>query len=44
MYYDQNTAAKSKTVGGITMGPFYISPEQIAIGIIVELICFLPST
>ncbi|CAF4570593.1 unnamed protein product [Rotaria sp. Silwood1] len=44
MYYDQSEIAKSKTVNGINMGPFYITPEQIAIGIIAELICFLPST
>ncbi|CAF4044663.1 unnamed protein product, partial [Rotaria sp. Silwood2] len=44
MYYDQSAIAKSHTVNGITMGPFYITPEQIAIGIIAELICFLPST
>ncbi|CAF1616393.1 unnamed protein product [Adineta ricciae] len=44
MYYDQKASADVKTTGGIAMGPFYITPEQIAIGIIVELICFLPST
>ncbi|UJR27333.1 hypothetical protein I4U23_008626 [Adineta vaga] len=44
MYYDQKADANTKTTGGISMGPLYITPEQIAIGIIVELICFLPST
>ncbi|CAF4444565.1 unnamed protein product, partial [Rotaria magnacalcarata] len=36
--------AKTTTTGGISMGPFFITPEQIGIGVIVELICFLPST
>ncbi|CAF3607443.1 unnamed protein product [Adineta steineri] len=42
MYYD--IKPDTSTPGGITLGPFYITPEQISIGIIVELICFLPST
>ncbi|CAF1178747.1 unnamed protein product [Adineta steineri] len=42
MYYD--IKPDSSTPGGITIGPFYITPEQISIGLIVELICFLPST
>ncbi|CAM4771183.1 unnamed protein product [Rotaria magnacalcarata] len=44
MYYDLSAEAKTTTTGGISMGPFFITPEQIGIGVIVELICFLPST
>lgn len=29
MYYDQRAEAKAKTAGGISMGPFYITPEQV---------------
>jgi hypothetical protein len=29
--------------GGITIGPFYLTPEQIGIGVIVNLIVFPPS-
>ena len=29
MYYDQSTEAQNQTVGGITVGPFYITPKQV---------------
>ncbi|CAM2704890.1 unnamed protein product [Rotaria socialis] len=44
MYYDLSAQAKTVTAGAISAGPFFITPEQIGIGVIVELICFLPST
>ena len=31
MYYDQKANADVKTTGGIAMGPFYITPEQVCI-------------
>ncbi|CAF0742236.1 unnamed protein product [Didymodactylos carnosus] len=44
MYYDQTQESKKTTSGGLSIGPFYVTPEQIGIGVMVELICFLPST
>ncbi|CAF0957173.1 unnamed protein product, partial [Didymodactylos carnosus] len=44
MYYDQTQESKKTTSGGLSIGPFYVTPQQIGIGVIVELICFIPST
>ena len=30
MYYDQSTEAKARTAGGINIGPFLITPEQVS--------------
>ncbi|CAF1188688.1 unnamed protein product, partial [Adineta ricciae] len=45
LYYDQKNDAKSSTGGksSLSFGPLYITPEQIGIGIIVELLVFIPS-
>ncbi|CAF0978864.1 unnamed protein product [Rotaria sordida] len=46
MYYDLSTEAKSskKTHGSIlSIGPLHITPEQIGIGIMVELLSLIPS-
>ncbi len=29
MYYDQTTEAKTETSGGMVVGPFLITPEQV---------------
>jgi hypothetical protein len=29
MYYDQSTEAKTQPAGGISLGPFLITPEQV---------------
>ncbi len=29
MYYDQSAEAKTNATGGINMGPFHITPEQV---------------
>jgi len=29
MYYDQSTEANTQTSGGINVGPFLITPEQV---------------
>ncbi|CAF4459945.1 unnamed protein product [Rotaria sp. Silwood2] len=46
MYYDLSTEAKSsnKTEGSsLSIGPLHITPEQIGIGIMVELLSLIPS-
>jgi hypothetical protein len=40
IYYDQTTEEKSNN---LSLGPVYISSEQIVIGIIVELLSLFPS-
>jgi polycystin 1L2 len=40
LYYDLD---KGTTTGGIEIGPFYLTPEQIGIGIMVNIIIFPPS-
>ena len=44
LYYDQAHDAEN-TVGtnSLSFGPLHISPEQIGIGVIVELLSFVPS-
>jgi hypothetical protein len=29
MYYDQSADAATQTAGGISIGPFFITPEQV---------------
>ncbi|CAF0859705.1 unnamed protein product [Rotaria sordida] len=44
MYYDLSTEAKASREGSkLSIGPFYISREQIAIGIMIELLSLVPS-
>ncbi|UJR16137.1 hypothetical protein I4U23_003048 [Adineta vaga] len=45
LYYDQAQDAKAKNSNSasLSIGPLYITPEQIGIGIIVELLVFVPS-
>ncbi|CAF3596750.1 unnamed protein product [Rotaria sp. Silwood1] len=44
LYYDQaNEAKTTKTTGSLSLGPLYITPQQISIGIIVELLSLVPT-
>ncbi|CAF1068198.1 unnamed protein product [Adineta steineri] len=44
LYYDQtNETNTNQTDGSLSFGPFYISSQQISIGIIVEILSFFPS-
>ncbi|CAF1035223.1 unnamed protein product [Adineta ricciae] len=44
LYYDQVAAAKaSVNTASLAFGPLHITPEQISVGVIVELLSFLPS-
>ena len=46
MYYDASTEAKSSNItagNSLSIGPLYISPQQIGIGIMVELLSLIPS-
>ncbi|CAF3978323.1 unnamed protein product [Rotaria sp. Silwood2] len=43
LYYDQAQQAKNATSGGFHLGPLYITREQIVIGFIVDILCFVPS-
>ncbi|CAF3869870.1 unnamed protein product, partial [Adineta steineri] len=46
MYYDLANAAKASSEthsGALSIGPFYIAPQQIGIGIMVELFTLVPS-
>ncbi|CAF1336506.1 unnamed protein product [Adineta steineri] len=44
LYYDQtNETNINQTDGSLSFGPFYISSQQISIGIIVEILSFFPS-
>ncbi|CAM4981739.1 unnamed protein product, partial [Rotaria socialis] len=44
LYYDQSNDAETNTsTRSLSLGPLYISPEQIGIGIIVEVLTFVPS-
>ncbi|CAF1309622.1 unnamed protein product [Rotaria magnacalcarata] len=44
LYYDQSNDADTNTnTRSLALGPLYISPEQIGIGIIVEVLTIVPS-
>ncbi|CAF0846743.1 unnamed protein product [Adineta steineri] len=46
MYYDLSNEANASSEthsGALSIGPFYIAPQQIGIGIMVELFTFIPS-
>ena len=44
MYYDLSNEAKTtNSTSGFSLGPIYLSPQQVVIGIIVELIALIPS-
>ena len=44
MYYDLSAEAKTtNNTSSLSLGPIYLSPQQIIIGIIVELIALMPS-
>jgi hypothetical protein len=44
LYYDQmNEANNNEKLDGLSIGPFYFSREQIAIGIISDILLFIPS-
>ncbi|CAF1131898.1 unnamed protein product [Adineta steineri] len=46
MYYDLSNEANASSEthsGALSIGPFYIAPQQIGIGIMVELLTFIPS-
>ncbi|CAF0947824.1 unnamed protein product [Adineta steineri] len=46
MYYDLSNEAKASSKahsGALSIGPFYIAPQQIGIGIMVELFTLIPS-
>ncbi|CAF4055957.1 unnamed protein product [Adineta steineri] len=46
MYYDLSNAVKASSEthsGALSIGPFYIAPQQIGIGIMVELFTLVPS-
>ncbi|CAF1390512.1 unnamed protein product, partial [Adineta ricciae] len=46
MYYDLSNEAKSTNttqINGLAIGPLYITPQQIAIGVMVELLTLVPS-
>ncbi|CAF1313923.1 unnamed protein product [Adineta ricciae] len=44
LYYDQVATAKANVnTASLAFGPLHITPEQISIGVIVELLTFLPS-
>ncbi|CAF0785228.1 unnamed protein product [Adineta steineri] len=46
MYYDLSNEANASSEthsGALSIGPFYITPQQIGIGIMVELFTFIPS-
>lgn len=30
MYYDQSAEAKTRTAGGLAIGPFLVTPEQVS--------------
>jgi hypothetical protein len=36
MYYDQKSDANTKKSGGITMGPLYITPEQVCSSLLAD--------
>ena len=42
LYYDQAAAAKTQGTG-LTVGPLFVTSEQVGIGVVVELLSFLPS-
>ncbi len=43
MYYDLSNEGKTANVTSLSLGPIYISSEQIIIGIIVDLFALIPS-
>ncbi|CAF4333770.1 unnamed protein product [Adineta steineri] len=46
MYYDLSNEADASSEthsGALSIGPFYIAPQQIGIGIMVELFTLIPS-
>ncbi|CAF3428948.1 unnamed protein product, partial [Rotaria sp. Silwood2] len=44
LYYDQaNEAKTTKTTESLSFGPLYITPQQIGIGVIVELLSLVPT-
>ncbi|UJR09075.1 hypothetical protein I4U23_013322 [Adineta vaga] len=46
MYYDLSNEAKSANqtqTNGLVIGPLYITPQQIGIGVMVELLTLIPS-
>jgi hypothetical protein len=43
MYYDLSNEVQTANVTSLSLGPIYISSEQIAIGIIVDLFALIPS-
>ncbi|UJR18997.1 hypothetical protein I4U23_022127 [Adineta vaga] len=43
MYYDLSNETKSNNSANLSFGSLYISPQQIIIGIIVELFALIPS-
>ncbi|CAF0758584.1 unnamed protein product [Adineta steineri] len=46
MYYDLSNEANASSethTGALSIGPFYIAPQQIGIGIVVELFTLIPS-
>lgn len=46
MYYDLSNEAKiqnSTNAAGLSLGPIYLSSQQIIVGIVVELFALVPS-
>ena len=43
LYYDQMNEVKANAQSSLVFGPIYLSREQISIGVIVEVLSFLPS-
>jgi polycystin 1L2 len=43
MYYDLSNEVQTANVASLSLGPIYISSEQISIGIIVDLFALIPS-
>jgi hypothetical protein len=36
MYYDQTVEAETNATGGITLGPFFLTPEQVSFFLIIN--------
>jgi len=43
MYYDLKSEKETSTEGDLNIGPLIITPQQIGIGIVVELLALVPS-
>ena len=43
LYYDQVNEVKANVQNSLVFGPIYLSREQVSIGVIVEVLSFLPS-